>query len=378
MRTLIIYSSVHHGNTARLASVMAEELKATLAKPSEVDLTKIGEYDLIGFGSGIYHHSHHKALLDLADRLPSTGIPVFIFSTRGYARPLPARREDHSKLREKLEARGFTVAGEFSCKGWSTFYPLTRLFGGINKGSPGDAELAKARDFARSITGGQSKTVIIDSDVDRLSRVFFLKGRKTVIVDSGRPGRYAAILQALTENGIKKDEVSLLLITHGHEDHTGNAIELKEALGVPIAMGTADAGYVSRGLNAPLCPRSFMTRITAAIVGPNTRPFQTDLLINGEVDLSDYGVDAVVFPTPGHTAGSLSVAVGDGCITGDLLAGKFFITGGPDTARLAEVPEAIGPSLRAVLAKKPAVIYPSHGVPWEVERVKQLLSGMSG
>ena len=373
MKVLIICQSVHHGNTSKIATAMADELGAKLVKPSQIDVKGLAQYDLIGFGSGIYHHSHHRELLDLAENLPDTGKQVFIFSTRGYARPLPDREEDHRNLREKLKARGFQVAGEFSCKGWSTFSGM-RLFGGVNTGSPGEKDLNAARNFARSL----GKTRIIEAGVDRLSRVFFIRGRKTVIVDSGRPGRHEEILRALTENGIKKDDVSLLLFTHGHEDHIGSAIELKEALGVPVAMGTADAAYVSRGLNAPLCPRSFMTKITAAIVGPKTRPFQADVLISEEVDLSEYGVDAVAFPTPGHTAGSLSVTVGDGCLTGDLLAGKYFVAGGPSTARLAEVPEAIGPSLRAVLAKKPSVIYPSHGVPWDAEQVKRLLSGLSG
>ena len=378
MKVLIICQSVHHGNTGKIAAAMADELGATLVKPSQVDVESLAQYDLIGFGSGIYHHSHHRELLDLTERLPPGDKQVFIFSTRGYPRPLPDRQEDHRNMREKLEDRGFRVTGEFSCKGWSTFSGM-RLLGGINKGSPGEAELAKARTFARSLeTGRSSKTTIIDSGADKLSRVFFLQGRKTVIIDSGRPGRHEAILRALTENDIKKSDVSLLLFTHGHGDHLGGALELKEALGIPVAMSETDAAYVSRGLNAPLCPTSFMTRITTAIVGPKTRPFQADVLLKGEVNLSEYGVDAVVFPTPGHTAGSLSVAVGDSCITGDLLTGKYFVTGGPSTARLAEVPEAIVPSMRAVLAKKPSRIYPSHGIPWDAEQVRRLLSRMSG
>ena len=378
MKVLIICLSVHHGNTGKVAAVLAGELNATIIRPSEVDVSKLGAYDLIGFGSGIYHHSHHRSLIDLAEKLPRMEKPAFIFSTRAYGKPLPARREDHSNLRERLEARDYRIVGEFSCRGWSTF-SVMRLFGGVNRGSPGEKELAEARHFARSVrvSGGEARTEIIDSDTDRLSRVFFLKGRKTVIVDTGRPGRHGAILRSLDAVGIKRDGVSLILLTHGHEDHTGNAPQLKEALGAPIAMGKADATYISKGLNAPLCPRTLMGRLTTAIVGPKTKAFQPDILIEGETDLSPYGVDALAFPTPGHTAGSISIATADGCLTGDLLTGKYFVTGRPTISKLIEVPEAMESSIQAVINRKPTVVYPSHGVPWRTDQVRRLLTKTS-
>ena len=54
MKTLIIYKSIHLGSTKKIAESMAEILKADLKEPNEIDLSKIGKYDQIGFGSGIY------------------------------------------------------------------------------------------------------------------------------------------------------------------------------------------------------------------------------------------------------------------------------------------------------------------------------------
>lgn len=215
---------------------------------------------------------------------------------------------------------------------------------------------------------------VIDAGADTMARSFFLRGRKTIIVDTGRPGRHRAILQALEANGINKTNVSLILLTHGHEDHTGNVPELVEALRVPVAMGKADAACIARGLNAPLKPRTLLGRVTTAIAGPTTRAFETDILIGGELDLSTYGVDATAFPTPGHTAGSVSVATSDSCLIGDLLMSRYMVAGAPDMPRLAEVPGAVGPSVKAVLARKPAMIYPAHGRPWSAEQVRQALS----
>jgi hypothetical protein len=50
----------------------------------QINPEELQEYSLIGFGSGIYGDKHHKALLDLADKLPPvTNRKAFIFSTSG-------------------------------------------------------------------------------------------------------------------------------------------------------------------------------------------------------------------------------------------------------------------------------------------------------
>lgn len=38
----------------------------------------------------------------------------------------------------------------FSCRGWDTWLPL-RVVGGVNRGHPDDADLVRARAFARSV-----------------------------------------------------------------------------------------------------------------------------------------------------------------------------------------------------------------------------------
>jgi len=144
MKTLIICESVHHGNTKKIADAMAAELNADIKKPGEVDLGKIGEYDLIGFGSGIYMGKLHKNLLKLADNLPEAGKKSFIFSTAGGDNE---SMKNHKALKDKLTSKGFKVADEFTCRGFDTFGPLA-LIGGLNKGKPDEKDLESARQFA--------------------------------------------------------------------------------------------------------------------------------------------------------------------------------------------------------------------------------------
>lgn len=147
MRTLIVYVSIHHKNTEKVANAMAEVLDAELAKPWKINPEELEKYDLIGFGSGIYWWRHHWALLKLVDNLPGMeGKRAFIFSTAGMDIPW----YNHRALRKKLGEKGFEIVGEFSCRGWDTNGWLAKI-GGINKGRPNEEDLERARRFAGKI-----------------------------------------------------------------------------------------------------------------------------------------------------------------------------------------------------------------------------------
>ncbi|OQX88878.1 MAG: flavodoxin [candidate division Zixibacteria bacterium 4484_93] len=151
MRILIVYSSFHHGNTAKIAQAMADEVKAELAKPGELDVDRVREYDILGFGSGIYFWRHHRAIFKLVEKLPNMrGKRAFIFSTRG-AGPISIY---HKPLKRELLRKGFKIIGEFSCLGYDTFAYL-KLIGGISKGHPDKKDIKKARDFARRLVKSQ-------------------------------------------------------------------------------------------------------------------------------------------------------------------------------------------------------------------------------
>ena len=155
MKTLIIYISVHHGNTERVAKAMANILDANLLPVEQVDASMFEQYDLIGFGSGIYVGKHHESLLDFVDRLPMLrNKKAFIFSTSGLRKIRFIHNFDRP-LREKLHRKGFDIIGEFSCRGLDT-YRATRLVGGINKGRPNAEDLKQAENFARSLKNRDS------------------------------------------------------------------------------------------------------------------------------------------------------------------------------------------------------------------------------
>ena len=150
MKALVIVVSYHHKNTDKIAHAMAQVLGAEVRTPGQVRPEDLREYDLIGFGSGIYDEKNHPDLLDLADKAASVANgQAFIFSTSGT--PLDTGRiEFHLPLKEKLQAKGYTVVGEFACAGFNT-HAFLKWFGGLNKGRPDARDLRQAQDFAQEM-----------------------------------------------------------------------------------------------------------------------------------------------------------------------------------------------------------------------------------
>jgi flavodoxin len=146
----MVYISVHHGNTEKVAKTMANILAADLVQVKQVDAAMLEQYDLIGFGSGIYFGKHHESLLDFVDKLPVLrSKKAFIFSTSGL-RKIPLVHDFDRPLRKKLQWKGFGIIAGFSCRGLDT-YRATGLVGGINRGRPDAEDLKQAEDFARSL-----------------------------------------------------------------------------------------------------------------------------------------------------------------------------------------------------------------------------------
>jgi flavodoxin len=139
----------------KIAEVLAHEFKADIKKPSEVK--ELGNYELIGFGAGIYDGQHHKSLLNLADRLPKGAGKIFIFSTSGAPVAILGKKfllnysvKAHAMLRNKLESKGYKVLGEFIAPGFNTNVFL-KYFGGLNKNRPNQEDFQRAKEFASKI-----------------------------------------------------------------------------------------------------------------------------------------------------------------------------------------------------------------------------------
>jgi flavodoxin len=150
MKSLMIVYSYHHNNTQKVAEAMAKLLEAEIRTPQQTQQEELKNYDLVGFGAGIDSGKHYKPLLDLADNLPNVDAgKAFIFSTAGLTGD-KKRQKDHSKLREKLQSKGYSIVDEFQCKGFNT-NSILKVIGGMNKDSPTAEDLKNAEAFAQNL-----------------------------------------------------------------------------------------------------------------------------------------------------------------------------------------------------------------------------------
>jgi flavodoxin len=149
-KSLLILFSYHHKNTEKIAKVFAKILDAQIKTPQQTKPEEVQDYNLVGFGSGIYGAKHHESLLDLAERLPQvTNRKAFIFSTSAMTGKDKATK-DHEMLREKLQSKGYMIIDEFQCKGFNT-NSFMRFFGGMNRGRPNAEDLKNAEEFAQNL-----------------------------------------------------------------------------------------------------------------------------------------------------------------------------------------------------------------------------------
>jgi len=147
LNTLLIYHSEHHGNTEKVAQVIASALNAKLVSSRDIDFDDVSTYDLVGIGSGVYYGHFHQDLFRFIDRLPSQiRRKAFVFSTTG-SKSYGERANSSAKL--KLKDKGFDVVGEFTCLGFDTALSTE----GINRGRPSAEDLNAAETFARSLMG---------------------------------------------------------------------------------------------------------------------------------------------------------------------------------------------------------------------------------
>lgn len=149
MKSIIIYASVHHKNTEKIARAIGKELNSEIIEVSNLKKFDVSDYDLIGFGSGIYMGNFSSLLFSAIDKIKGlSGKNIFLFSTSGMRENFINKFS--KKIKKILTEKECVVVGEFNCLGFDTFGPMG-LIGGLNKGSPNEEEVNEAVFFAKKI-----------------------------------------------------------------------------------------------------------------------------------------------------------------------------------------------------------------------------------
>lgn len=121
-------------------------------------------------------------------------------------------------------------------------------------------------------------------------------------------------------------ELSYLVLTHTHYDHTENAHRVKEKYGAKIMVHRSEAACLKQGYT-PLPQGTVLSTKLLVGVGNrlNTRsryhPVTADFFVD---DIYNLGDNCCLIHTPGHTGGSISFIVNkEVALVGDAMFGVF-------------------------------------------------------
>jgi hydroxyacylglutathione hydrolase len=207
-------------------------------------------------------------------------------------------------------------------------------------------------------------------------------GRQAILIDCGMKKKEKKILAALERMQLAPHDIQLIILTHTHYDHAGSIAALQQITGAKILVHHAEASCLEQGHCAFPKGTMWFPKIMTAIgrvlnksVG-HYAPVTPDILISKRFDLQAYDIDGYILPTPGHTAGSLSVVIEKThALVGDTLFNIFKHSVYPPYANDQKI---LLKSWKALLETGCEYFYPGHGKPFTRERLQKTYAEKKG
>ena len=203
----------------------------------------------------------------------------------------------------------------------------------------------------------------------RVSNAYLLAGDRPILVDTGAPNDTELIRSRLRDISVELSDIALIVHTHVHSDHMGSTAEIVAEAKCPIAYHPDDQVIVDRSDNGLLKGIGFRGKVMSHIFSDaKFNAVNADISLHDGMSLLDYGCNATIVATPGHTAGSISIVTPEGdAIIGDVIMGGYM--GGniwptrPNYHYFADDIEQAMKSLDTLLSRTKRTLYVGHGGP---------------
>lgn len=214
---------------------------------------------------------------------------------------------------------------------------------------------------------------------------YLLKGSKGyVMIDTSYPSQYERFLRKLRKARIRISDISHLLLTHHHDDHAGFANRLLKKSEVKLIVHKNALPFLKKGQHHKKGEHLnwWVHSVISLFSGflshgyPSFNVRKDDIVLeddNSEL-LKDLGIDGKILYTPGHSIDSISVLLSNGdAFVGDAAMNllnlsrikyrPFFIQNIGDVFK----------SWNRLVEAGAKKIYPSHGKPFDSDKLKKNL-----
>lgn len=200
-----------------------------------------------------------------------------------------------------------------------------------------------------------------------IENCYLAAGERPYLVDTLNPKAYKRLSEGLRGNGVDARDLTHILITHYHYDHTGNLAELKRLSWAEVIAGAGDVPFIE-GERPPQAGSDLnrigrlLRRLPASLTTSYQRcaAAQVDVSLSGGEVLGGLGLEAVALP--GHTPGGMCFfdRANRRAFVGDMVSNYFGRIGLPVLSASCSL-EEIEDSMRRLAALELEYIYPGHG-----------------
>ena len=209
---------------------------------------------------------------------------------------------------------------------------------------------------------------------------FLVKEDGLILVDAGPPNQVSKLRMELQTLSINPEDISLLVLTHGHFDHIGSVSAVKTLTNCKVAINHREKEWVEQALR-PMPPGIGLWGAVLAVLMRIMTPFvkfppsSVDIVLEDrEFPLHPFGINGKVLHTPGHTSGSMSLLLDTGeAFVGDLAMGGFPMRIGPGMPTVGDDRNTIKASWKLLLDSGAKWIYPAHGNPFSADILQGVL-----
>lgn len=182
-----------------------------------------------------------------------------------------------------------------------------------------------------------------------------------ILIDTGTPNYRDEI-----ETWLQNYNIKLIALTHGHNDHIGNAAYFSRLYGADIAMCAYDMKLSENNLIHKVYSIGAVGRAISAfskkLMSEKAEPFNVSIFLEDGMDIgTNLGIDCKAVRLDGHTRGSFGFLCGGDFYIGD--AAMNFMQ--PSFPVMCESPKAARASLEKIKSLSTERIFFGHGKPIE-------------